>query len=424
MQRIERYLQWLSVPVIFGSVICSPFTFAYFFSADHKIESPAVIIFILILQLLGVGLGILCLVKPHVVTAFFKNHTKDILLTCLVYIFCEFVILGLGVFQPRPTPERIRFFRDFVAPHEELGYTMRPGLRNFEVTWLEDGVRGVYDSDEHGFRNVGVNYATTSLFFIGDSFTHGSWVTRDQTYFAQVAQQFKIQTISYGIGGYGITQYDRVAKNILPKNTIPKTVVIGFFANDLEKPYPPEQVKDLYETEMLSQIKEPTFTNRFHFNYSVLGQLTKLLFRQREHVELPNGLTLFTNRGASISFKNSDHTSFEVALRSLFSGLADRPDIRNIAVVLIPSREAVYQEEYEKIFSDTDYLQNEAYGFKLIENVGQEYRIPVLNLTSYFREKRDTKLYFDIDAHWNAEGHSYAADIIVQWLKDLKISIS
>ena len=423
MRLIERLLQWFSIPLIICSVVCSPFTCAYFLSADHKIESPAVIVCIVFFQLCGVALGIIFLTKTNAFIAFFKKHFKDIILAGVVYALCEIVILSLGIFQPHPTPERIRFFRDFTVPQEELGYTMRPGLRNFEVTWLEDGVRGVYDSDEYGFRNVGISYATSSLFFIGDSFTQGSWVSRNEAYFAQVGKGFSTQAISYGIGGYGITQYDRVAKNILPKNAIKKTVVISFFANDLEKPYPPEKMKDLYKIEMLSQIKEPTFADRFHFKYSVLGQVKKVLFLPRQKAVLPNGLTLFTNRGTSISFKDSDYEVFEETLRSLFAGLKARSDIKNVLVILIPSREAVYQEEYEQVFSDTDYLQNEAYGYKMIEDVGQEYHIPVLNLTEFFRKKKEEKLYFDVDPHWNAEGHTYAANVIINWLKSLKISI-
>ena len=109
---------------------------------------------------------------------------------------------------------------------------MRPNLTDFQLTWLDEDARGAYDSDAQGFRNAGLSYASSSIFFIGDSFTHGSWVRREETYFGELSKQWKLPVITYGIGGYGITQYNIIAREILPTTNVPKTVFVAFFAND------------------------------------------------------------------------------------------------------------------------------------------------------------------------------------------------
>ncbi len=416
MRPIERIIRALGVVMILGALAINPSTVAFFLSADGKIESKGVIAVIVLFELALLCIGIIARRAPAWLLDIIRRRWKDVSVALLMYAVCEFIVLAFGIFLPRPTPERIRFFRDFIVPHEKLGYTTRPNLSNFELTWLDEGVKGVYDSDEYGFRNVGVSYASSSVFFIGDSFTHGSWVARDEAYYGQLAKKWNMPVITFGIGGYGLTQYAILARDFIPKTEANKTVIIGFFANDLEAPLPESDMASLYEKEMLSQIAAPSLQERFTFKYSVAGQLVKHLFRPREQAVMENGMSLFTNRGASIAFIRRDQEAFRAALEELSVELHARADIERILFVLIPSKESVYKEEYAHFFRDESYLENEAFGFNLIEAVGKEANIPVLDLTSIFRDHKEEKLYFDVDAHWNAAGHALAAEAIFEWI--------
>lgn len=419
MQPTKRYIQLFGLFSSIGSLLLNPRTLAYFFSADHKIESRGVIIVIVLFEIFLFVVGILALRTPERCMEIVRRRWKEAALLLVMYGLCEVVIMAIGIFLPRPTLERIRFFRDFTVPHQTLGYTMRPNLSNFELTWLDEDVKGVYDSDEYGFRNAGISYTSSSIFFIGDSFTQGVWVPREETYYGELSKQWGMPVISFGIGGYGVTQYEILARDFLPKTDIPKTVIIGFFANDLESPSPETAMPSLYEKEMLPQIAVPSFRNRFALKYSVAGQVLKHLFRPRERAVMKNGMSLFTNRGASISFARADYPVFQASLERLIGTLQSRSDVQKILFVLIPSRESVYAEEYAKLFGDASYLDNERFGFNRIKEVGGAAHIPVLDLAPVFRDHSQEKLYFDIDAHWNAAGHALAAQTIAAWIQSL-----
>lgn len=412
MPRIERAIRAIGVFGLVGALLVNPKTVAFFLSADGKIESAGVLLGIVFFEIALFGLGVFAFRQPARLLAAGKRRWKDVTMAIVVYGICETVVLALGIFLPRPGEERVRFFRDFLAPHPTLGYTTRPNLSDFRLTWLDEGVEGVYDSDARGFRNVGVSYASSSIFFIGDSFTHGSWVARSDTYYGRLSERWGMPVITFGIGGYGITQYEILARDFIPDTGIKKTVIVGFFANDLEAPAPEAAMATLYEREMLSQITVPSFRDRFAFRYSVAGQLLKRLFKPREQAVMTNGMSLFTNRGASISFMLRDYEVFGAALERLVATLRSRTDVVQIFFVLIPSKESVYREEYASFFGDSSYLENERFGFDLIANIAAEAHIPVLDLTPVFRDHKGEKLYFDIDAHWNAAGHALAAETI------------
>lgn len=418
MQPIERYGKFFGIACIIAAFVLNPKTLAYFLSADHNIESRGVLFVIVAFDMALLAVGIAFFRRPERSVDIVRRRWKDAALLLCVYSLCELLVMSIGVFLPRPTPEQIRFFQEFTVPHSTLGFTMRPNLSRFELAWLADGVKTVYDSDAYGFRNAGLSYASSSVFFIGDSFTQGVWVPRDEAYYGRLEKEWGMPVITFGMGGYGITQYDIVARDFLPKTDVPKTIIVGFFANDLEAPAPETAMPSLYEKEMLAQIAVPSFRNRFALKYSVAGQVLKHLFRPRERAVMKNGMSLFTNRGASISFARADEPAFHASLERLIGTLQSRSDVEKILFVLIPSRESVYAEEYATLFGDASYLDNEQFGFNRIAEAAGARHIPVLDLTPVFRDHKDQeKLYFDIDAHWNAAGHALAAATIAAWFE-------
>ncbi len=418
MLKINLYTKILGGVFLLLAVTFSPTVVAHLISPDNIIESKAVNILISIFQVTLAVFGTLFLFKTISSVNFIKNNWKNVLLLLIIYFFGEIFIMASGIFLPKTaTPERINFFQNFLADNDTLGYTTRPNLENFEVPWPEDNISGVYSSDELGFRNRGVDYSQVSKFFIGDSFTHGSWVDRNKTYYGLIGEKLQEEVVTFGVGGYGMAQYQILAKDFIPENNIDKTIFISIFANDLEKPIPAEELPSLYENEMLASVKKIRFFERFKFRYSALGQIKKLILSGRKFVVLESGMRLYTNRGASISFLLEDHVKFEKALRGILEKLEKRDDIEKIVLVAMPSRELVYREEFERAFSDRNFLDNEAFGFDLIKNISKDFeKTTSIDLTPAFRDDKDRKLYFDIDAHWNESGHQLAAENILQKL--------
>ena len=85
-------------------------------------------------------------------------------------------------------------------------------------------------------------------------------------------------------------------------------------------------------------------------------------------------------------------------------------------VVFIPTKEACYNEAYAKLFpEDEGYTKMEADAFKSLWSIASKEGVPFLDLTPAFRERsRSEQLYFDFDGHWNAAGHKYAAELMLQ----------
>ncbi len=74
-------------------------------------------------------------------------------------------------------------------------------------------------------------------------------------------------------------------------------------------------------------------------------------------------------------------------------------------IVIVPNKEQVYKH--------IDLKLNE-----MLVDFGKENNIPVLDCLPEFREhaKNGEQLYFEIDSHWNANGHKLAAELIYEKL--------
>lgn len=418
MPLIERIFKYGGLGIGVISLVANPWLLGYIVSPDHTISSLPVNVAIMIFQIVGVWLGVQLFYFPTQSLGLWKAQWKNIALFLAMYIVMEFFVMLSGIFLPSPNADRDQFFLDFSVPHGTLGYIMKPNLHDYVQQWRDGGVTGVYDTDEHGFRNAGLNDATSSLFFIGDSFTFGSWVPRENTFYARIGAALEKSAVTYGVGGYGLSQYLVVARDVVPSTTIKKTVFINLFANDLEAPYPEEKLSTLYEDVFVPQTRRIPFWSRLHPRYTATSGVIRLLFDKPPTDRLANGMTLFANRGASQTFLSEDREAFEKILRNIMGILRHRSDVEKIFLVLIPSKESVYDDEYRDAFGDS-YLDNERQGFELASVIAKEYDVPVLDLTEIFRHNKAEKHYFDLDPHWNPYGHALAADSIFKWLKTL-----
>lgn len=85
---------------------------------------------------------------------------------------------------------------------------------------------------------------------------------------------------------------------------------------------------------------------------------------------------------------------------------------------MIPTKESANINEYIKLFpSGLNYLDIENNAYQQLCQVAKSKNTTCVDLTEAFRHhSEDKKLYFDIDSHWNVDGHKLAAQLILDTL--------
>ena len=133
----------------------------------------------------------------------------------------------VGAGQPDATGEtRIEFYRKWptsLIPDQELGYVRKPDVRTPCHETTNVGTRGTHD------------YAWTGrkIAFFGDSFVESAACSND-TLAAKLEALTGIDTLNYGVGGYGLDQIYLYLKRELPKFDSKQTLVlVGLIQDDL-----------------------------------------------------------------------------------------------------------------------------------------------------------------------------------------------
>ncbi len=331
----------------------------------------------------------------------------------IIYLIFEIIITASGILI---SPERIKMYTSFYEPDPELGYKIKPDLRNFEQTWLED-VSANYSTDELGFRNIGRDYNSSEYFFVGASFVFGSWVERNETFYGLFEDYVNKPVINLAVPGYDTTHYEILIRRYVPENDIKKTVFVSIPANDLKRPFPKEYFQNFYQNAGWSAyVEKGSFWDRFSkkrtLTYNLAINAYKLIINKDK--EASNGLTLYRYRGANSDYiKNKYYIDIENEMMNLVDYAKSRKDIKLI-ILFLPSKESAYKEDYLELYDDKEYLLNEELGFKKLQLFFKKQSIPAYDMTNWFRENDEQQLYFKKDPHWNANGNLLA----FQFLKE------
>ncbi|MCB1509498.1 MAG: SGNH/GDSL hydrolase family protein [Hyphomicrobiaceae bacterium] len=352
----------------------------------------------------------------------------------MTYGVLEAVSLATGVLEPQEKTERRKYFIQFLRPDDRYGFRVRESLRGLRISWLSDDVSMTVDTDAKGFRNVGYDYDKARAFIIGDSFTFGSWVARDQTFFGQLGKSLGEPVMSLGIGGYGMVEYGLLAEDYVPKR--PALVMVGIFANDLTlipesfsakhraKPsgyyYGPVGVWERYIVP--STLWEVSLTNQLSTAVTKLftakGRAQAAAVSQSQR-PASDGTILFRKRGSEATYLSGGHApAIEQRLRAILALIKSWGGVP--LVVFFPSKESAYISEYARLFPDTlSYLNVERDGYKRMADLAAGMGVATLDLTPAFRAAvgKRPKLYFRQDNHWSPEGHKLAAEVMAPVVK-------
>lgn len=133
---------------------------------------------------------------------------KNNLLTLTVSLIISLIVLEIGLRNFGPYPS-------YRVDHEKLGYVMNPN---------------VSEIDENGFRNK--KLTSVDIVALGDSHTYGYNVSSDKSWPKLLGQKLKKNVYNFGVGGYGILQYQNLLSKAIELN--PKVILLGLYlANDL-----------------------------------------------------------------------------------------------------------------------------------------------------------------------------------------------
>jgi hypothetical protein len=86
-------------------------------------------------------------------------------------------------------------------------------------------------------------------------------------------------------------------------------------------------------------------------------------------------------------------------------------------VVICPSKEQVYWDIVKTLLAEPERYDPD-WPNSLIESLGTENGIHVLDLTPVFRAHSGDQLYFTEDTHWNVEGNRLAAEATYNYLTE------
>ena len=298
-----------------------------------------------------------------------------------------------------PQKSRAQIFYQFIQPDAQLGYKPKSNLKGFKTVWQEAKVTEVANTDSYGFRNLGRDYTTSNLYFIGDSFTWGQWVSEEQTFPRLVEAQLQQPVINLGVPGYSFAQYETLFHEWIAKYK-PHTVILSIVANDLTN-YSSDIGKKIYDT-----LKERSFLPWYKktFSYQVILKNNKKNL-QRTTVNLiskqaKNGLTLFdlslatseSGIGVDSDYLTSDSVVKVEAALSRIIKLTKENQVR-LLIFLVPSKESAYIKDYVQLFpDDVAPLKNEEVGYQRLCDIAELQNVTCVNLTDNFRKNSDIKV--------------------------------
>ncbi|MBW4687716.1 MAG: SGNH/GDSL hydrolase family protein [Komarekiella atlantica HA4396-MV6] len=335
-------------------------------------------------------------------------------------LIVETFAISTGVAAPQKSKAQI--FYQFIQPDAQLGYKPKSNLKDFKTVWQEAKVAEVANTDSYGFRNLGRDYTKSDLYFIGDSFTWGQWVSEEKTFPRLIESELKQSVINLGVPGYSFAQYETLFNEFIAKYK-PNTVILSIVANDLTN-YSSDIGQKIYDT-----LKARSFSPWYEktFLYEFVLKTNKKSLQIPISKEAKNGLTLFdlslaqpeSGVGVDSDYLTSDGVVKVEAALSRIINLTKKNQVK-LFVFLVPSKESAYINDYVQLFpDDVTLLKNEEIGYKRLCDLAKSKEVNCINLTDNFRKNtKQEKLYFDIDGHWNPAGHQLAAKAILDTLNN------
>jgi hypothetical protein len=318
----------------------------------------------------------------------------------------------------------------------------------YDSSAWEDETRPIIDfkTDAQGFRND-EEIETADLVVLGDSFTHGAFVNRNEIWSSQFAERLKINECNLGQSAFS-PQQSSLVLNQYGFSRSPKLVIYQlFYGNDFDdavqfnrwqqsgKPYV-QFIRD-----QLGEMPQLWMTWQWFQNH-YLAQKTKTGWAPIE-CEIgdksvafgfsPPGAFLYqkqesirSNPGFSLTVETIDEMAQECETRGI-----------KFLVFAVPTKVSIYASQIKDHEQQNRFLEQQGIKENLNFDEARERmknlpflfsqemsrrEIDFMDLTQAMIEESNTSLlYYPFDTHWNPNGHLVATNQLQASISDLKL---
>lgn len=345
-------------------------------------------------------------------------------------IFLEIIVRVFGLV---PT---YLFVKDTFVEDDLLGYRLNSNL-NFASITQEFSVS--FTTNKDGYRDSLIKDTKFDIIGIGDSFTMGIGVEKEETFLEILEELLKkdgqnTQVINLGVGGYGTIQEERILYKECPKFK-PKLVILAFFTgNDIINNYAFEEKMrnkklGVVEGYFVEDKSESSLYNKFRIFINT--KIKSYIFIKRNLIKVPlikNIVRNFKNKYEEYRveelqlspkyFENNLSHAWNLTTDSL-NNITNFVYKNNasLVILLIPSK-SYFDENYLQRF-DFEYNPFLVHD-KIKEFFKNHKNIYILDLADDVIKNKENadKLYYGIDSHLNLEGNNVTAQALYNLIRD------
>jgi len=353
--------------------------------------------------------------------------------TLIALVIAEGVLWALGY---RP----VYYYPQFLfSADPDLGYRLTPGFSGRQVLGEFDVDIAVLPSGLRAPQPVAPADAACTILGVGDSFTFGHGVEADETYLSRLARRLtsdglRPRVINAGVPGYGTRQQALLLERDGPRIQ-PDIVIVGLlpFNDPHDNLAPDPDVRDGF---LVDRTVGPAgrvsplyqFKSVLRRHSALYGTITNGL-KGMAAMRRPLARFGLTDEGFAVEvqfYLSAPPASVKAAwaatvpllerVRESSGGLEAR-----LVVLLIPSRAQVDAARWERMRAQYGLDEGQADPQLPIRTATRHLDamgIAYLDLLPELRRRSESgeTLYFDVDGHWNADGHRAAADALRAYL--------
>ena len=307
---------------------------------------------------------------------------------------------------------------DLFVYDEELGFKLSPSLDDvvhepthkdvrFSISTRSLGFRGV------GFRDDGLTPGERPVVVVGDSFTF-CWTEMEDCWVELLESTGERDFVNLGAPGLGGAQ-EALMLERYGLALDPQLVIWSFFANDLH---------DNVRVGPAVRVDRWTWLERRSALFGALRRRTPGLRQQAQ----PSAEPAFDDGVVRTTLYPEAAISSWVTGPALATGwqvqrsALTRAQALSVAtgaplvVVLMPFRELVYFDHYSE-FAASLGAQDLARPYQLMRELCDELGVPVLDLNEVIARDPGRQVFYELDAHLNAEGNRVVANEIRRFLE-------
>jgi len=367
-----------------------------------------------------------------------KNIYKNLilLLITLIIIFIIIEIL-LRILFPRPL--------NFFDLDEELN---RKPLKNFETIYQRSEFTTPIELSSEGLRDhefsLEKDPETYRIISLGDSFAFGLSVEKNESYAKLLESKLKgkkVEVINMGLPGYGNGQ-ELIFFEKYGLKYKPDMVILGFYPNNdvidnlVNKKFIFENgtlIKNPEKIKFSTWIKVKNFLSRKLHTYSFVHKV----IRQNDNVSKILKKIGLVSKVNEEETRNLFFTDFYLredsneskqawkmteAILGKFIKLSKEEGFEFV-IFFIPSKQQVNEDKLILFLKENKLEGKELDVFKqqrrIANFIGEYDGIILIDPTKEFISKdTNNTFYWEIDGHWNGEGHKLAAEILYENLKN------